>query len=157
MDHLFSIHSFLLGNFIQCSGLKCQFHVDGSQMYTCPETIPWTLTQIYNCFCHVSTWIAEAFFFWPPCQFVAFLFSTICIYWFFFKIFIYLFLDRGEEKERNINVWLPLTYPPHWGPGLQPSHLPWLGIGLLTLWFAGQHSVHWATTARATEYFFKAM
>ena len=34
----------------------------------------------------------------------------------FFKGFIYLFLERGEgrekERERNINVWLPLTWPP---------------------------------------------
>ena len=34
---------------------------------------------------------------------------------FFFKDCIYLFLDRGEgwekERERNINVWLPLTHP----------------------------------------------
>ena len=34
----------------------------------------------------------------------------------FFKRFIYLLLDRGEgrgkEKERNINVWLPLVRPP---------------------------------------------
>ena len=34
---------------------------------------------------------------------------------FFFKDFIYLFLDRGggreKEKERNINVWLPLMWP----------------------------------------------
>ena len=33
----------------------------------------------------------------------------------FFKIFIYLFLEREEgrekERERNINVWLPLTHP----------------------------------------------
>ena len=34
---------------------------------------------------------------------------------FFFKDFIYLFLDKGEgrekERERNIAVWLPLTHP----------------------------------------------
>ena len=34
---------------------------------------------------------------------------------FFKKDFIYLFLERGEgrekERERNINVWLPLTHP----------------------------------------------
>ena len=34
---------------------------------------------------------------------------------FFFKDFIYLFLERGEgskkETERNINVWLPLMHP----------------------------------------------
>ena len=33
----------------------------------------------------------------------------------FFKDFIYLFLERGEgrekERERNINVWLPLMNP----------------------------------------------
>ena len=33
----------------------------------------------------------------------------------FFKDFIYLFLERGEgrekERERNINMWLPLTRP----------------------------------------------
>ena len=33
----------------------------------------------------------------------------------FFKGFIYLFLERGEgrekERERNISVWLPLTWP----------------------------------------------
>ena len=33
----------------------------------------------------------------------------------FFKDFIYLFLERGEgrekERERNINVWLPLARP----------------------------------------------
>ena len=32
-----------------------------------------------------------------------------------FKDFIYLFLERGEgreeERERNINVWLPLVRP----------------------------------------------
>ena len=29
---------------------------------------------------------------------------------FFFKDFIYLFLEREEGRERNINVWLPLTW-----------------------------------------------
>ena len=36
-----------------------------------------------------------------------------CIY--MFKDFIYLFLERGEgkekEKEGNINVWLPHVHP----------------------------------------------
>ena len=34
----------------------------------------------------------------------------------FKNILFYLFLERGEErekeKERNINVWLPLAHPP---------------------------------------------
>ena len=36
-------------------------------------------------------------------------------YFIFFNDFIYLFLERGDgrkiERERNINVWLPLTHP----------------------------------------------
>ena len=33
---------------------------------------------------------------------------------FFFKDFIYLFLERGRDGERgrDINVWVPLTCPP---------------------------------------------
>ena len=62
----------------------------------------------------------------------------------FFKDFIYLFLERGEgrekERERNINVWLPLTCPHNWGPCPQPRHVPQLGIEPATLWFTG--SIH---------------
>ena len=67
---------------------------------------------------------------------------------FFSSYFIYLFLETGEgkekERERNFNVWLPLMCP-HWGPGLQPRHVPWLGIKLVTLWFTSWHSIYWAT------------
>ena len=67
--------------------------------------------------------------------------------------FIYLFLERGEgreKEERNIYAWLPPALPllGTW-PGLQPGHVPWLAIEPETLWFAGQHSIHWATPARA--------
>ena len=38
---------------------------------------------------------------------------------YFFKKILFIFLDRGEgrekERERNINVWLPLTHPTTWG------------------------------------------
>ena len=55
---------------------------------------------------------------------------------------------REKERERNINVWLPLVCP-NCGPDPQPRHVPWLGIEPVTFWFAGQHSMHWATPARA--------
>ena len=42
-----------------------------------------------------------------------------------------------------------LSRAPFWGPDLQPRHVPWLGIEPATLWFAGPHTVHWATPARA--------
>ena len=49
-----------------------------------------------------------------------------------------------------------LSHAPYWGPGLQPTHVPWLGIKPATLWFSGQHSIHWATPARASLSIFKS-
>ena len=51
------------------------------------------------------------------------------VYCFLFKDFIYLFLEGEEgkekERERNINVWLPLVCPPTgdlaYSPGLYPD------------------------------------
>ena len=67
----------------------------------------------------------------------------------FFKDFIYLFLEivegRKKERWRTING-LPL--------GPQPRHVPWRGIGPVTLWFTGQHSTYWATPARAISVYF---
>ena len=43
-----------------------------------------------------------------------------------------------------------LSHAPNWGPGPQPRHVPWLGIEPATFWFAGQHSIHWATPTTAS-------
>ena len=47
-----------------------------------------------------------------------------------FKDFIYLFLGRGEvrekQRERNINVWLPLVFPQL---GTWPTTQPWALTG----------------------------
>ena len=67
----------------------------------------------------------------------------------FFKDFIYLFLERGEGRERNINVWLLLMHLALETWPTKPRHVPWLGIKPATLWFSGWHSIHWATLARA--------
>ena len=81
--------------------------------------------------------------------------SESYLIFFYFKAF-YLFIFRGERREkareRNISVWLPLTYP-YWGPGWKPRLVPWLGIKPMTLWFTGWRWIHWATPARA--WFFK--
>ena len=42
-----------------------------------------------------------------------------------------------------------LLHTHYWGPDPQPRHVSWLGIKLATPWFTGQHSIHWATPARA--------
>ena len=66
-------------------------------------------------------------------------------------LFIY-FHREGERKEKEgerNNVWLPLTCPLP-TPGTRPSAqaCAWLGIKPVNLWFAGPHSIHWATPAR---------
>ena len=46
----------------------------------------------------------------------------------FFLDFIYLFLERGEgrekKRERNINVWLPLVRPPTGDTACNPGMCP---------------------------------
>ena len=67
------------------------------------------------------------------------------------KDFIYSFLERGEEKgkerKRNINVWLPLMCPVlrTW-PAAQACALTgnWTGDPLVL----SPHWIHWATPAR---------
>ena len=76
----------------------------------------------------------------------------------FFKDFIYLYLDRGERRERegekhpctretSIDC---LSHAHSQGPGPQPRHVPQPGIKPVTSWFAGQRSFHLATPARAS-------
>ena len=43
-----------------------------------------------------------------------------------------------------------LSRDSHWGPGLQPGYVPWLGIELATLCFTAWHSIHWAKPATAS-------
>ena len=69
---------------------------------------------------------------------------------YFFKDFIYFLEGKGGKKRgREAPICGCLLHVPHWGPGLQPRHVPWLGIEPAILWFADWHSTHWATHARA--------
>ena len=64
---------------------------------------------------------------------------------FYFKDFIYLFLEGGEgkdkDRERNMNVWLPFTCPllGTW-PATQACALT--GNQTCDLWFTGLRSIH---------------
>ena len=67
-------------------------------------------------------------------------------------LFIYLFLEIGERREkergRNINAWLPLMWPPlgTW-PATQACALTGNRTGDPLV--CSLHSTHWATPARA--------
>ena len=69
-----------------------------------------------------------------------------------FKDFIYLFLEKGREREREeekqqcvVASRMPPTGDLVCNPGMRPT----LEIKPATLWFAGRHSIHRATPARA--------
>ena len=77
-----------------------------------------------------------------------------------FKRFYLFLLQRGEREREGEkhqcgrDTWICcLLLVPSWGPGLKPRHVPWLGIEPVTLWFAGWHSIHWATSASAGNFF----
>ena len=66
-----------------------------------------------------------------------------------FKKYLFIFRERERERARETSMCGCLSCTPNLGPGLQPRHVPLLGIKPVTLWFAGQCSTHWATPARA--------
>ena len=74
------------------------------------------------------------------------------------KIFICLFLERGErrqkQRERNINVWLPFAHPLQ---GIWPETQAWALTGNQTsdFWLAGRCSIHGAIPARALASYFQ--
>ena len=75
---------------------------------------------------------------------------------FFLRFYLFIFRERKREGEREgekhqcarETLTGYLSHTPIQGPGLQPRHVPWLGIKLVTFQFAGQGSIHWATLAR---------
>ena len=70
----------------------------------------------------------------------------------FLKIlFIYFYTEGkgGRKRGRETSMCGCLSHTRYWRPAPQPSHVPWQGIESVTLWFAVQHSIHWATPARA--------
>ena len=69
--------------------------------------------------------------------------------------FIYFQREEGKEKGRETSMCGCFSCVPHWGPGPQPRHVPWLGIQLAILWFTGRCSIRWATPARAGDTFFR--
>ena len=80
----------------------------------------------------------------------SYLYKSPVLYCCFLKDFIYLFLERGEgrERERETSMCGCLLFTPCWGPGRQPRHVPWMGIQPAMLWLASPRLTLWATPAR---------
>ena len=80
------------------------------------------------------------------CKILAIILDYIWFYkhynFFFLRFYLFFFRKRkgGREIRRHTLMCGCLLQSPYWGPGLQPKHVPWLGIELVTLWFAGWHS-----------------
>ena len=63
--------------------------------------------------------------------------SCLFLFFNFQNFYLFIFRKRGRRKRgREISVCCCLLCAPYRGPGLQPRHVPWLGIELATLWFA---------------------
>ena len=76
--------------------------------------------------------------------------GEILILLFCFNIsFIFREGEGGRKREGETSMCGCLSHTPHWEPGPQPRHVPWLGIEPATHWLTGWHSIHWATPARA--------
>ena len=68
------------------------------------------------------------------------LFSSLSSPLFFFLRFYWFIFRKGKRgrkrgKKTLMCGWFSCT--PCWGPGLQPRHVPWLGIEPATLWSTG--------------------
>ena len=68
-------------------------------------------------------------------------------------IYLFIFRERGRQGRRkgDVRQCVFAFMHPHWGPGPPPRPVPWLGIKLVTLWFIGWLSIHWATPARTKQ------
>ena len=89
-------------------------------------TKTWSTNLLYKCVCY--------FYFTSYLRYVQYLLCAAkCCAWFCFF----------------------LSHTHYWGPGLQPRHVPWLGIEPVTLWLAGQHALHWATPASVEILYFE--
>ena len=113
------------------------------------------LSTMFVCKVHSSLlpyfiFVFSIFYIWLSC---------LCIFT-FLKMILFIFRDKGRKgKREGEKHWCVrdtligcLLHISNWGPGPQPRHVPWLGVKPVTFPFAGWHSIHWATPARACLY-----
>ena len=74
------------------------------------------------------SWILSSYF--PFVKNILFIFLKI----------LFIFREKGREGERETSMCGCLSHAPYWGPGLQPRHVPCLGIKPATLYLAQAHT-----------------
>ena len=102
--------------------------------------------------CSVSSSLMFVIRFRLRFSFAKFWYWVIKSFLFLKFLFIYFFIfrdwTRKGEREKETSVHGCLLCAPYWWPGPH-SHVPWLGIQPVTLWFTGWHSIYWAIAARS--------
>ena len=68
------------------------------------------------------------------------LFLMLFFLFFFLRFYLFIFRERGKEgeRERETSMYDSLSLGPQRRPGLQPRHVPWLGIEPAILWFTAR-------------------
>ena len=64
---------------------------------------------------------------------------------FIFKVLFIYFQREGKgrrKRGRETSMCGCVSHAPSWGPGMQPRHVPRLGIEPVTPWFTGWCSIH---------------
>ena len=97
----------------------------------------------FTMFCsHLHYLVPELFI--PPNSKPVYILLFVCL----FVCFRWGWRD-GERVGEKHQCVVASGMPPTGDLALQPRHVPWLGLEPVTFWFTGQHSIHWATLARA--------
>ena len=58
------------------------------------------------------------------------------LFFFFLRFYLFNFREgkgKRRRRKREMSMCGCLSCAPYWGPGLQPRHVPWLGIELVTI------------------------
>ena len=86
---------------------------------------------------------------------IHYLYTELLLFFLVRRFYLFIFgQGKGDRKKgRETSVCGCFSHALYWGPGLQLRHVLWLGIELVTLWFTGWHSVHWATPAQTRKGF----
>ena len=108
-----------------------------------PEEIDYTIRKCSHSKWKEITFKSEVFELQYVCRNVPFLKPIIIAPFIFLRFYLFNFRQREREEETGDKYQcIVASYTPDLGPGLQPRHMPSLGIKPATFWFTGWYSIH---------------